>query len=127
MKRITLLIFLLCLILTSFGQKGDTISPCRKNWKYLKTKNPIEGELVYFLPVAECGYFISATLSVVKLIDGSLIRILQVCDTTRIMKPKIKITLLPNYKEKDIAELIPIDKLNDCKINMTYYGRLIHQ
>ena len=124
MKQIFLVTFLLCLIHFSFAQKESTDSPCRKNWKYLKTEKTIKGELMYFLPVSGCGYLISATLAIVKIENGDLIRVLQVCDTTQNILPNTKVLLFPNNKQKDLATMLPVDKINDCKIISTYYGRL---
>jgi hypothetical protein len=127
MKQIVFVIFLLCIAYPLFAQKESTDSPCRKNWRYLKTEKVIKGELMYFLPVSGCGYFTSATLAIVKTENGDLIRVLQVCDTTQKILPNTKVSLLPNTKEKDFASLLPLDKMNDCKITSTYYGWLKFQ
>ena len=87
----------------------------------------MQGHLVYFLPAADCGYSISASLAIVKTIKGDYIRILQLCDTTKVIRPNTIMKLFPNKSIITKASIIPIDSTNDCKIKSTFYGHLVYQ
>lgn len=118
------LLFLICFDSVSQNHSSDLLS-CREGWKYLTTTHSIKGELLYFLPTGDCGYSLSATLSIIKVANGDTIRVLQMCDTTKEILPNTQVTLLPNKEAtKKSGIIIPVDKINDCRVRDTYLGRL---
>ena len=126
MKKIILIAALIIFYSVSFGQMTSNNFNCRSHWKYLITNTAIQGHLLYFLPVADCGYSISASLSIIKTLKDDTIRVLQLCDTTKTMVQNTLVKLLPNKNIITKASIIPIDKNEDCVIKKTYYGRLLH-
>jgi hypothetical protein len=94
-------------------------------WTYSQTAVPVHGTLIHFSPIADCGYFRTATLSIIKTNNGDTIRVLQMCDTTKTVEIGSKVKLLPTSKVSKKASLIPSDPATDCVIRKTYYGRLL--
>jgi hypothetical protein len=124
MQKLLMIFLLFSFASTCFGQTNEQKS-CIAKWKYRQSVIPIHGVLIHFGPVADCGYFITASLSIVKTDRGDTIRVLQLCDTTKKVIVQIKVTLLPTSRVKKKASLIPSDPWTDCKIKKTYYGRLV--
>ncbi len=127
MKKIIIITSLIFFHFFSSGQVTSKAFNCRSRWKYLITDTAIQGQLLYFLPVADCGYLISASLSIIKTITGDTIRVLQLCDTTKRMIQNCKVKLLPNKKMTTKASIIPLDERGDCMIIRTFYGRLFQE
>jgi hypothetical protein len=117
--KILLPLFLLHFVLSSSGQTNQQ-KKCMTKWTYLKTAKSIHRRLIHFSPVAGCGYFITATLSIVKTDKGDIIRVLQLCDTTNKVVLNSKVTLLPTPKlNHQKASIIPEDPTTDCTIRNT--------
>ena len=125
MKGGFLAILLISILSISYGQSSSTTLTCRSNWQFLTTENKIEGRLIYFLPAADCGYSISASLSIIETTTGDTIRVLNLCDMRRQIPPNTKVQLLPNNEVTKKASIIPLDKTGDCFIIKTYYGQLL--
>jgi hypothetical protein len=83
-------------------------------WTYSQTAVPVHGSIIHFSPMADCGYFRTATLSIIKIDKGDTIRVLQICDTTKRVVIYSKVTLPPPAKVKKEVSLIPSDPATDC-------------
>ena len=55
MNRIVIITSLILFSFVSFGQVTSKSFSCRDQWKYLITDTTIQGQLLYFLPVADVG------------------------------------------------------------------------
>jgi hypothetical protein len=128
MEKVILTIAINCILFTCFGQNNGNIN-CRTKWIYQKTTHKIIGTLIDFKPVADCGYSMSASLSIVKTKIGDTIRVLQMCDTSLTAKQNTQVTLLPNSQIDNYlkASIIPTAPETDCIVRNTYFGTLLKE
>ena len=127
---IKIILFFICILsgTVALSQKKISVSvinPCQKNWKYFASKDTIEGNVIYYETSGDCGYFVTASLTLVVTTIKDTIRVLQFCDNRNNFKYFQKVKVLPCRITKKRAGLIPIDEKNDCKIKKTYYSKII--
>jgi hypothetical protein len=115
--------FFLLLVSAGFGQARKQ-SECRKSWTFPGAKTTISGVVVRFIPMADCGNFVTATMCIVKADIGDTIRLLQLCDTTKKLARGTKVTCLVAPQTEFPNPLLPSDPKTDCRIRITYFGSL---
>jgi hypothetical protein len=75
--KLLLTLLLLQLSVLSFSQTKEQ-QACIPKWTYSHTDVPIRGTFIHFSPVADCGYFRTATLSIIRTEMGDTIDVLQI-------------------------------------------------
>ncbi len=109
---------------TSFSQDDSEInyvfqktSSIQKDWKYFKLKDTIEVKIIQhngalFL----CGITASASMTIVEMEDGKLIRILDLCNLSDDYKANQMIKILP-FKKPSFPVSLPFDFRKNSKNN----------
>jgi hypothetical protein len=75
--KLMLNLLLLQLSVLSFSQTKEQ-QTCIPKWTFSQTDVPIKGTIIHFSPVANCGYFRTATLSNIRTEMGDTIGVLQI-------------------------------------------------
>lgn len=95
---------------------------CQQEWKYYLQKNTIEGKIIANQKAtAGCGYFITASTSVVITAKKDTLRIIELCNTEKGFSNGQSVIITPLKQHEFFAEILEQTPL-DCNDFKTFYG-----
>ena len=105
---------------TAIAQKRLSNYECRISWQYFDIEHSVTGMVIsHEKPRSNCGYLISASITIVKIYFGDTIRVLELCNTEKTFLKGDIIKIEPAKKPE-----FDIDLPNQfyCSIKKTTFG-----
>lgn len=110
--------------------EAEKLRECQGKWKYLELDDELTGEVLFYeQPIVVCGTVSTASVSLIEIEDGSIVRVLSLCNSKNGLSAKntfnkgdkVKITKAekPNFK----VDLVPYDP-KVCELDVAYFGSL---
>jgi hypothetical protein len=97
---------------------------CKTNWKYDQLKQAVKGEVLYHhKALALCGKVSTASLTIIQLKNGDVIRVLELCNTEKDFKKGAKVKIVPVGDKTWKAEVVPFDP-QSCENLKTYFAKI---
>jgi hypothetical protein len=107
--------------------KMDSVSNHNKSqnsWKYFKLKTTIRGVVLEQHPTTVlCGYFATASNSIILTANNDTIRVLELCNTNKSFSKLDKVEIIPTTTPSFFVSFIPPTKFDE-KVKRTSYGTI---
>lgn len=128
MKPIILFIFFLVSYFTGFSQTQEEqakAQECKTKWDYNPLNQIVKGEVLYHhKALALCGIFSTASVTLIRTLDGRIIRVLEMCNTEKDFKKGAKVKVTPEGDKTWTVGIVPFDP-QACQIRKAYFGKVI--
>jgi hypothetical protein len=97
-------------------------SECQQRWKYCRLNNSIKGVIIaHQKATAGCGYFVTASTSIIVTANRDTIRILELCNDKKGFSYGQSVIVTPLNHLEFSPEILEHTNF-DCKEFKTYYG-----